>query len=58
MIEEIALGSIFGKRIVGAIVFCFGTTGAFNNRQTSVMQELVGKGQSVSRKEKVKRSKY
>ncbi len=44
--------------IVGAVFICFSATEAFNYRQTSVMQELVGKGQSVSWKKEVKRNKY
>lgn len=56
MLKDIALVSTFGKGIVGGIFRCFGTTGAFNEGQTPVLKEMVGKGQSVPREEEVERN--
>jgi hypothetical protein len=41
--------------MVGGIFIRFSATGTINNSQTSIMKEVVGKGQSVSRKEEVER---
>ncbi len=56
MLKDIALVSTFGKGIVGGIFRCFGTKGAFNEGQSPVLKEMVGKGQSVPREEEVERN--
>lgn len=55
VIKDVAVGSIFGKRIWVAIFLRFRTAGTFNSGQTLVMEELVGEGQTVSGEKEVAR---
>jgi hypothetical protein len=57
MLKDVALASISGHGIISGVFLCFSTTRAFYNRQTSVLKDVVGKGQSVSREKEVKRYK-
>jgi hypothetical protein len=54
MVKDIPLGAIFREGIISALFICFSETGAFYDRQTSVVKEVIGKGQSVPRGKEVK----
>ena len=53
MLKEVALASISGHGIISGVFFCSCATRAFNSRQTPVMKQVVGKGQSVSREKEI-----
>ncbi len=56
MLKDIVLVSTSRKGMAGGIFFRLSATGTINKGQTSVMKEVVGKDQSISRKEEIKRN--